>query len=108
MAYEPKKHMMGRVVYGVDGSYYVPDQDALEKLYIKYMGEITINPTKTITIESEEYQELRKQLKEKEEEYKRNEDRINELERRMELMEDLDKNNEYKERHPNFIVINFL
>lgn len=99
MAYEPRKHMMGHVIRGVDGSYYVPDQDALQKLYIQHMGEITINPTKTITIESEEYQELRKQLKEKEDEDKRKEDRISKLERKVELIESLDNNKEYKERH---------
>lgn len=103
MGYEPRKHMMGHVVRGVDGSYYVPDQDELQELYIKYMNKITITPTKTFTVESKEYKELRKQLEENEKETQHKEDRLSELERRVELMESLDLNKEFKENHPKII-----
>ncbi len=62
MSYEPRKHMMGHVIPGVDDSYYLEHQDELIELYIEYMHKITITPTKTVTIESEEYRKIKNEL----------------------------------------------
>jgi site-specific recombinase XerD len=85
MNYEPRKHMMGHVVPGVDNSYYLEHQDELIELYIKYMNRITINPTKTITLESPEYKELKERDEKREEERAREKAEYEEREQQREL-----------------------
>ena len=65
MGYEPRKHMMGHTITGVDGSYYLKHDAELREMYLRYMDKITINPTKTLTIESPEYRELKDKLKQR-------------------------------------------
>lgn len=91
MSYEPRKHMMGHIIPGVDDSYYLEHQDELQELYIEYMDKITINPTKTLTIESPEYREIRKQLDQNETESKDKDEKIATLERKIEEMDDRNK-----------------
>lgn len=100
MNYEPRKHMMGHVVPGVDDSYYLEHQDELMELYIKYMSRITINPTKTITLESKEYQELKEKDKQREEEREKEkaENEKRERQREREHQELLEREKEREER----------
>ena len=68
ITYEIRKHMMGHVLPNkVDNSYYLENPDELFDAYLKHIGVLTINPTKTITLESKEYAEIiaqNQQLKE--------------------------------------------
>jgi integrase len=87
MSYEPRKHMMGHVIPGVDDSYYLNNQDELQELYLKYMGKLTVNPTKTLTVESEEFRELKKQLDDGKKESEIKDKKIDKLEEKQAIME---------------------
>lgn len=90
MIYEIRKHMMGHVLPNtVDNSYYLENPDELRDAYIKHLGMLTINPTKTINIESNEYRELRSQLEENKRESEVKEEKILAMEKRLELMDDM-------------------
>ena len=47
---------------GTDDNYYLSNEDALKSIYLKYLPDIAINPTKTLTLESKEFSELQNQL----------------------------------------------
>jgi len=87
MGYEPRKHMMGHTIPGVDNSYYLNNPAELQDLYIQYMNKITINPTKTLTIETEEYKELKKQLDENKRESEAKDKEMAEVKKKQEVLE---------------------
>lgn len=60
MTYEIRKHMMGHVLPNkVDDSYYLENSSELKDIYLTHIGRLTINPTKTLTIETDGYKSLK-------------------------------------------------
>jgi integrase len=96
MTYEIRKHMMGHVLPNkVDNSYYLENTDELLAAYLKNIGSLTINPTKTITLESKEFSEVQKQLKESKKEHELKDIEFKEMKRRMDALERLQLNDEF-------------
>jgi uncharacterized iron-regulated protein len=44
---------------GTDDNYYLGNEEALKSIYLKYLPHITIDPTETLTLESEEFKSLK-------------------------------------------------
>jgi integrase len=60
MPREPLETMLGHMLKnGTDDNYYMMNENHLLSIYMKYLPNITIDPTETLTLESEEYKTLK-------------------------------------------------
>ena len=60
MPREPLETLLGhKLKTGTDDNYYLGNEDQLKSIYLKYLPNITINPTKILTLESKEYTEYK-------------------------------------------------
>ena len=60
MPREPLETMLGHMLKnGTDDNYYLGNEEALKSIYLKYLPHITIDPTETLTLESEEFKSLK-------------------------------------------------
>lgn len=64
MPKEPLETMLGHMLKnGTDDNYYIMNENHLLSIYMKYLPNITIDPTETLTLESEEYKTLKEENK---------------------------------------------
>jgi integrase len=64
MPREPLETMLGHMLKnGTDDNYYMMNENHLLSIYMKYLPNITIDPTETLTLESEEYKTLKDENK---------------------------------------------
>ena len=103
MPEEIREHMMGHVLRDkVRDAYYIANPPELMDIYFKYMAHLTVNPTKTLTIESREYRELKEQYKkdsqEKSAEIENLTQKIERLEKRQDLIDKLQGDQEYLDK----------
>lgn len=100
MPEEIREHMMGHVLRDkVRDAYYIANPTELMDIYFKYMEHLTVNPTKTLTIESREYRELKehyeKDSQKKAAEIENLTQKIERLEKRQDLIDKLQGDQEY-------------
>lgn len=106
MPEEIREHMMGHVLRDkVRDAYYIANPIELQDIYFKYMEYLTVNPTKTLTIESREYKELKehyeKDSQEKAAEIENLTQKIERLEKRQDLIDKLQGDQEYHDKVSN-------
>ena len=65
MPREPLETILGHKLKGTDDNYYMTNENELKSLYMKYLPYITIDPVETLTLESDEYKELRTKYEQK-------------------------------------------
>jgi integrase len=64
MPREPLETMLGHMLKnGTDDNYYMLNENHLLSIYMKYLPHITIDPTETLTLESDEYKSLKEENK---------------------------------------------
>lgn len=85
--------MIGHTVKAVTGAYFKPNVNALRTEYLRILPNLCIEQVEVKTIESIEYQELKEHY---EKDSKLKNEKIEAMEKRMELMEKLLTDNEFK------------
>lgn len=92
MPEEIRKHLMGHTIHDkVRDAYFIANQEELERVYIEYLPNITINPSKTLTLKSFEFSQLEhknKKLRESLEKLSKEVEEINKYLRKLEREND--------------------
>ena len=84
MAREPLETLLGHQLRnGTDDNYYIMNEEHLKSIYLKYLPNITIEPVETLTLESDEFKEVKKQLTNNRIELEQKDDKIRYLEQKL-------------------------
>lgn len=84
MPREPLETLLGHQLRnGTDDNYYIMNEEHLKSIYLKYLPNITIEPVETLTLESDEFKEVKKQLTNNRIELEQKDDKIRYLEQKL-------------------------